>query len=88
MARFQEKTITASNPTVTFIGDPGPIALTGDFDAGTITQTYPGDTTAIATFTASDTIDLFSGQDVTFTMTGAGGSESVSIKWYRHKVPY
>lgn len=87
MPRSQSKTLTASNLTETFTGVPGPIVIAGTFDSGTITQTLPGTTKAIATFTADGDI-YFNGQDVTFTMAGGSGSESVVITWYQNRTPY
>lgn len=86
-ARRQVKTLTASNLTETLVGSQGPIVLEGDFDSGTITQTLPGTTKAIATFTADEDI-YFNGQDVTFTMAGGSGSENVVITWYSNSTPY
>ena len=80
--QYQE-TLTASNLTETFTGTDGPIIIEGTFDSGTITQTMPGTTLAIDTFTADDNF-YFNGQDVTFTIAGGSGSESVTITWYKN----
>ena len=87
MSGFQEKTLTASNLSVDFIGNPGPITFGGDANGGVITQTLTGDTVAVATPVVGDTI-FFNGQRVTFTIAGGGGSESVPIKWFKNRVPY
>jgi len=86
-AAFQEKTLDASTTSVTFIGAPGAITLSGTFDTGTVTQSLPGDSVAIDTFTAEDSF-YFNGQRVTFGISGGGGSESVSVKWYKNRTPY
>ena len=87
MARSQSKTLTASNLAETFTGSPGPIVIAGTFDGGTITKTLPGTTKAISTFLADDDI-YFNGQDVTFTIAGGSGSESVVITWYENRTPH
>ena len=84
---FQAKTIDSGTAAVTFSGAPGPITLDGTFNGGTITETLPGSSVAINTFTV-DNHFFFNGQDVTFTMAGAGGSESVIIRWHRANKPY
>jgi len=85
--RRQTKTLTASNLTETFTGVPGAIVIAGTFDSGTITQTLPGTTKAIDTFII-DSDFYFNGQDVTFTIAGGSGSESVVITWYSNRTPY
>ena len=80
--QYQE-TLTASNLTVTYIGNAGPMVLEGTFDSGTITQTLPGTTKAIDTFT-SDEDFYFNGQRVTFTIAGGSGSESVVVTWFEN----
>lgn len=87
MAIFQEKTLTSSVTSITMTGAPGPITISGTFDSATVTQSFPGDTVSIDTFTAEDSF-FFDGQDVTFGISGGGGSESISIKWFRRKTPY
>ena len=87
MSGFQEKTLTSSNLSESFIGNAGAITLSGTFDSGTVTQTLTGDTTPIGTFTADDDI-FFNGQRVTFTIAGGSGSESVSIKWFKNRTPF
>ena len=89
MPNVQQKTINSTTTTVTLTGAPGPITLDGAFDGGTITETLPGSTVAIDTFTAiTDNHFFFNGNDITFTMAGAGGSESVVIRWFRANKPY
>ena len=84
---FQEKTLDSGTTSVTLTGAPGPITISGTFDSGTVTQSLPGDSVAIDTFTAEDSF-YFNGQDATFGISGGSGSESISIKWYRNKTPY
>lgn len=86
-AGFQEKTLNAGTTSVSFIGAPGAITLSGPFDTATVTQTMTGDSTPIATFTAEDDI-YFNGQRVTFTKTGGAGSENISVKWFKNRTPY
>lgn len=87
MPNLQQKTIDSGTAAVTFTGSPGPITIEGTFDSGTITQTLPDSSVAVDTFT-TDGKFFFNGQDVTFTMAGAGGSESVVIRWHRANKPY
>lgn len=87
-AAFQEKTLDAGTTSVTFIGAPGAITLSGSFGTtGTVTQSLPGDSVAIDTFTAEDSF-YFNGQRVTFGISGGDGSEDVSVKWYKNRTPY
>ena len=86
---FQEKILTSSVTSVTFTGAPGPITISdaaGAFAGATVTQSFPGDTVAIDTFTAEDSF-YFNGQDVTFGLSSAT-TEIISIKWFRNKTPY
>lgn len=85
---FQEQILNAGITSVTLTGAPGPITISGNFGTtGTVTESLPGDSVAIDTFTAEDSF-FFHGQDVVFGISGGDGSESISIKWYRNKTPY
>ena len=84
---FQEKTLTAATTSVSFIGGPGAITITGTFDSATVTQTMEGDTVAIDTWTSEDSF-YFNGQRVAFGISGGSGSEDISVKWHKNRTPY
>lgn len=85
---FQEKFLNAGTTSVTLTGAPGAITISGSFGTtGTVTQSLPGGSLSIDTFTAEDSF-YFNGQDVVFGIDGGDGSENISIKWYRNKTPY
>ena len=86
-AAFQEKILDSGTTSVTFTGAPGPITISGTFDSATVTQSLPGDSVAIDTFTAEDSFN-FNGQRVVFGISGGSGSEDISIKWYKNRTPY
>ena len=86
-AAYQEKTLNTSTTSVTFIGSPGPITISGTFDSATVTQSLPDDSVAIDTFTAEDSFN-FNGQRVVFGISGGLGSEDISVKWYKNRTPY
>jgi len=85
--RFQEKILDSGTTSVTLTGAPGGITISGTFDSGTVTQSLPGDSVSIDTFTAEDSF-YFNGKGVVFGISGGSGSESISIKWYKNYTPY
>lgn len=87
-AAFQEKILDAGTTSVSFIGSPGPITISdsgGAFTGATVTQTLPGDSVAIDTFTAEDSF-YFNGQRVDFGISTVT-TEVISIKWYKNRTP-
>lgn len=84
---FQEKFLTAGTTSVNFVSPQGNISVSGTFDGGTVTQALTGDVVAVATFTA-DATAFANASRLTFSISGGGGSENVSVKWYPVRVPY
>lgn len=81
MARKQEKFLTAATPSQTFLGGPGNVSISGQFDGGTVTQSLIDDGVAVDTFTAEDTF-FMDAEGMVFGIVGGGGSENISVKWY------
>ena len=84
---FQEKFLTAGTTSVDFVSPPGTISVSGTFNGGTVTQALTGDVVTIASFTAAGTA-FANATRLTFSISGGGGSENVSVKWYPVRVPY
>ena len=84
---YQEGNLTAAITAVTLSGAPGPVTLSGTWAGATVSQFMPGDAVTIDSWTANDSF-YFNGQDVVFSIAGGGGTEDISIKWYRNKTPY
>ena len=86
MARMQELTLTAANTSGTLIGAPGNVSISGTFDGATVTQSLIGDTVAVDTFTAEDTF-FMDAEGMVFGVSGGGGSENISVKWFPVRRP-
>lgn len=86
MARKQEKFLTAATPAQTFLGGPGNVSISGTFDGGTVTQSLIDDSVSVDTFTAETTF-FMDAEGMVFGITGGGGSENISVKWYPVRRP-
>ncbi len=84
---FQEKFLTATTTSVDFASPPGTISVSGTFDGATVTQALTGDVVTVASFTV-DATAFANATRLTFAISGGGGSENVSVKWYPVRVPY
>ncbi len=74
--RFQTLTLNAGNTSASYVGDPVNVSISGTFDSGTVTQTLPGDSVAIATFTAEDSF-FMNANRMDFGISGGAGSEDI-----------
>lgn len=83
---MQELTLTAASPAGTLIGAPGNVSISGTFAGGTVTQSLPGDSVAVDTFTAETTF-FMEAEGMVFGITGGGGTENISVKWYPVRRP-
>jgi hypothetical protein len=78
---YKQVTLTAANPSFNMTNPAGSIEVAGTFDGGTVTQNLTGGAIAVDTFTAAESF-YTNASHLTFGITGGGGSESVTVKWY------
>ena len=78
---YKEIVLTAANPSANISNPAGSIEVSGTFAGGTVTQNLTGGSVAVDTFTAAETI-YTNASHLTFAITGGGGTENVTVKWY------